>query len=85
MPLKAHFMDESCQITEGIYWEECVTARMDKSMHSTHSKLLPISCHAHSKKQLKNWQPQTPGLEETKKKYLLVNAWKKCYFEDLTK
>lgn len=63
MPLKAHFMDESCQITEGIYWEKCVAARMDKSMHSIHSKLLPISCHAHSKKRLKNWQPQTPALK----------------------
>lgn len=66
MPLKVHFMDESCQITEGIYWEECVAARMDKSMHSIHSKLLPISCHAHSKKWLKNWQPQTPEPKETK-------------------
>lgn len=66
MPLKAHFMDESCQITEGIYWEKCVAARMDKSMHSIHSKLLPISCHARSKKRLKNWQPQTPALKEKK-------------------
>lgn len=61
---------------------------MDKSMHSTHSKLLPISCHAHSKNQLKNWQPQDSGTGGDKKKHNNNPAGKcqeKCYFEDLTK